>query len=310
MNSGREFATADYLHPETLAQVAGIDLRARLIVEGLMTGLHRSPYQGQAVEFAEHRQYTPGDDLRHLDWKVFGRTDKLYLKRYQQETNLDLILLVDGSGSMDYGSSTRSGHVWRKFDHATSIAAVLAYQALLQQDRVGLIVFADRVLDMIRPSGARDQWRSIITALGTQPVNAETQIERVADEALSLINRRALVVVLSDLFESIDALGAALARLRFQQHDVVLFQTLDAHELQFPFEAPTRFVGLESEGRLDLDPRALRTAYLEQVEQHVGSVSESARRFGFDHEVIDTSQPIGPVLSHYLARRNARLKML
>ena len=308
MNSGSDFATTDYLHPDTLAQVAGLQLRARLIVEGLMTGMHRSPYQGQAVEFAEHRQYTPGDDLRHLDWKVFGRTDKLYLKRYQQETNLDLVLMVDGSGSMAYGSPTRRGHAWRKFDHATSIAAALAYLALQQQDRVGLIVFADRTLDVIRPSGARGQWRSIITSLSAQPVEPPTQMERVTDEAMSLIQRRALVVILSDLFEDIDTISAALARLRFRQHDVILLQTLDTNELNFPFQAPTRFLGLEHEGRLDLDPLALRTAYLEQMRAHTDAVGDAARRLGYQHEIIDTAQPVGPVLSHYLARRNARMK--
>jgi len=298
----------DYLHPDTLAQVAGIELRARLIVEGLMTGMHRSPYQGYSIEFAQHRQYAPGDDLRHLDWKVFGRTDKLYLKQYQQETNLDLALIVDASGSMAYGSPTRRGESWRKFDHATAAAAALAYLALHQQDRVGLIVFADRVLDRARPSGSHGQWRAVINALTAQPVDRPTQFRRVVDESLSVLTQKSLVVVISDLFDETGEAGlnSALARLRYRGHDVIVLQTMDHQELAFDFRVPTRFLGLEDEGRIDLDPKALREAYLEALQRHIDEVREVTRRYGYDHALVDTSQSLGPVLSEVLARRAAK----
>ena len=302
-----------YLHPETLAQLSSMELRARMIVEGVMTGMHRSPYQGYSVEFAQHRQYAPGDDLRHLDWKVYGRTDKLYVKQYQQETNLDLLLLVDASGSMRYGTNhgaagRRRGNLWRKFDHATALAAALAYLALQQQDRVGLAVVADRVLDVIRPSNARGQWRLIVEALSGQPVEALTQLGRVFDEVQSLLGKRSLVVVVSDFFEDIDALSGGLARMRHHGHDVILLQTLDRDELTFPFRSAMRLLGLEGEGHVDLDPKALREAYLRALHDHIDAIRDAARRFQFDHELIDASQPLGPVLSRFLARRLSRMK--
>jgi uncharacterized protein (DUF58 family) len=299
----------DYLHPETLSQVEGIELRARHIVEGLMTGMHRSPYFGYSVEFAQHRPYTPGDDIRHLDWKVFARTDKLYLKQYQQETNLDLVLLVDASGSMSYGSELpNSRNRWRKFDHATSLAAALSYLSLQQQDRAGLIVFADRLVEMVRPSNARGQWRQIVQALSGQPVDQQTSMGRVFEEVLAKLHHRALIVVLSDFFDDAGELGAGLARLHHRRHDVMLLQTLDHAELTFPFTAPQRMLGLEDEGKLDLDPKALREAYLEEMDRHIRAVQRQARKFRYDHELLDTSQAVGPPLSHFLARRAARLK--
>jgi len=299
---------AAYLRPQTLAQVQGIELRARHIIEGLMTGMHRSPYQGFSIEFAQHRPYSVGDDLRHLDWKVFGRTDKLYLKQYQQETNLDLVLLVDASGSMSYGSETHEGKSWRKFDHATSLAAALSYLALQQQDRAGLYVFADRLLEAVRPSNSRGQWRSIVGALSMQPVSEPTDLGRVFDEVLAKLHQRSLIVILSDLFEASDALGAGLARLHHRRHDVMLMQTMDHAELTLPSSGAKRLLGLENEGKLDIDPRTLREAYLQEVRDHIEAIQARARRFHFDHELLDTSKDVGPPLSHFLARRAARLK--
>ncbi|MBI1369702.1 MAG: DUF58 domain-containing protein [Planctomycetes bacterium] len=309
MTPNVQHSAIDYLHPQTLSAVEGIELRARHIVEGLMTGMHRSPYFGYSVEFAQHRPYTPGDDLRHLDWKVFGRTDKLYLKQYQQETNLDLMLLVDASGSMRYGTKMgRRNQQWRKFDHATSIAAALSYLALQQQDRTGLIVFADKLLEVVRPSNARGQWRTIVKALSGQPVEAQTQMSHVFEQVISKLTHRTLVVILSDFFDDAAHVGAGLARLHYRRHDVMMLQTLDHAELTFPFATPQRLLGLENEGKLDLDPKALREAYLDELHQHIRALREEARRYRYDHELIDTTQDVGPPLSHFLARRAARLK--
>lgn len=299
---------SDYLLPSTLSQIEGIDLRARHIIEGVMTGMHRSPYFGYSVEFAQHRPYAVGDDIKHLDWKVFGRTDKLYLKQYLQETNLDLLLLVDASGSMNYGSTPGGGRHWRKYDHATSLAAALAYLALQQQDRTGLVVFADHLLDYVKPSSSRGQWRSIVAALQAQPVDKPTSFGRVFDEVLAKVHHRTLIVVLSDFFEDSALLGAGLARLHHRRHDVMLMQIMDHNELTFPFNAPRRLLGLENEGKLDIDPRALREAYLREVGGHLKAVREQSRRFQYDHELLDTHADVGPPLAHFLARRAARLK--
>lgn len=309
----------DYLHPETLAQVESIELRARMVVEGVMTGMHRSPYQGYSVEFAQHRPYVAGDDLKHMDWKVFGRTDKLYIKQYQQETNLDLMLLVDVSGSMDYGSKLPKGNqrakqqaargrIWRKIDHATVLAAALSYISLKQQDRVGLVVFADKILDVVKLSNARGQWRAIVDSLTTRTVDQPTHMGRMFDEVLGMMHQRSLFVVLSDLFDDDNSLNAAMARIFHRRHDMMLMQLLDYEELNFEFARPTRFLGLEEEGQLDLDPKSLRAGYLDELRKHIQSVSSQARRFHFEHEVVDTSLHIGPPLGHFLARRAAQMK--
>lgn len=330
--------SASYLDPQTLAAVGSLELRARMIVEGLMTGMHHSPYQGMSVEFAQHRQYSPGDDIRRLDWKVYGRTDKLYLKQYQKETNLDLVVLIDVSGSMSYASPQAGG--WRKYDHAAAIAAAMTYLALRQQDRVGLVLFAGRVLQIGRMSNSRDHWRSIIETLNaanprpgdsspgapqgatseavdpsgksapngsTRVVDdqTDTDLARVFDQVLAKLTQRSLLVLVSDLFDDPASIERAMARLHHRRHDLLVLQTLDPAERRFPFRSPTDFVGLEHEGRLGLDPAALRKAYLESLQAHLNQIEASARRFHFDHLVLDTAEPVGAPLSHFLARRAA-----
>ncbi len=308
-----------YLAPEILGQLAPFELRAKMIVEGVMSGMHRSPYQGMAVEFAEHRQYVPGDDLKHLDWKVYGRSDKLYIKQYQQETTLDVILLVDGSASMSYGSlgvktgwggteASRRRNVWTKFDHATAVAAAIAYLCLHQQDRVGLAVYADDVRTMVSRSSARGQWRRIVSALSVEPVQATTNLAKLADQIVSKITNRALFVIVSDLFDELESIRQALARFRHRRHDVILLQTLDRQELRFVFGEPAPFEGLEGEGIVRIDPRALRQGYIEALSRHVDEVGRIALGFGFDYHRLDTHESVGPALAYMLARRNVHIK--
>lgn len=322
-----ETATVNYLDPQTLAAVGTLELRARMIVEGLMTGMHRSPYQGFSVEFAQHRQYAPGDDIRHLDWKVFGRSDKLYLKQYQKETNLDLVLLVDTSGSMAYSSvgdkssasdAGRSGAAkptWSKYDHASCLAAAMAYLALHQQDRVGLVLFDETTRLSTRLSNSHDHWRGLVEALvSEQPQDSAannteedrpTDLGRVFDEILAKLQRRSIIVLISDLFDDPAVLENALARLHHRRHDLIVLQTLDPAELDFPFRSPADFMGLEGEGKLGLDPAAIRKAYLEVMQRHLNAVEQVTRRFRFDHLMLNTAAPIGPAMSHFLARRSA-----
>ena len=308
-----------YLAPETLAQLSPFELRAKMIVEGVMSGSHRSPYQGMAVEFAQHRQYVAGDDLKHLDWKVYGRTDKLYVKQYQQETNLDIILMIDASASMNYGSmpikknwggteASRKRHTWTKFDHATATATAIAYLCLHQQDRVGVCVYADEIKTLVGRSSGQGQWRRIINALSMHPVEAGTDIVKVTEQILGKITNRALFIFISDFFEDSESIRQALARFRHRKNDVVLLQTLDREEMQFSFTQPSPFEGLEGEGRLRIDPRALRKSYLDALEAHNKTVSKAALGFGFDYQRVNTHEPVGPALTHLLARRNAFIK--
>ena len=319
MAETKNIRAEQYLAPETLAQLSPFELRAKMIVEGVMSGTHRSPYQGMAVEFAEHRQYVAGDDLRHLDWKVYGRSDKLYIKQYQQETTLDVVLLVDASASMSYGSlavksgwggttASRRRTVWTKYDHATAVAAAIAYLCLHQQDRIGLVVFADEIRTIVARSGTRPQWRRIVNALSGEPVEATTNLAKVTDQVVSKISNRALFVIISDLFDDLESIRQALARFRHRRHDVIVLQTLDREEMRFRFSQPAPFEGLEGEGKVRIDPRALRTGYLEALSNHIDAVSRIALGFGFDYHRLDTHESVGPALTHLLARRNVQSK--
>lgn len=315
-----------YLHPQTLARLASFELRAKLIVEGLASGQHRSPFQGFSVEFAQHRPYVSGDDLRHLDWKVYGRSDKLHLKQYQQETNLDLLVLVDASGSMNYGSrsfeeasgvgrklSPDGRANWTKFDHATALAAALSYITLKQGDRVGLIVFADTVRAAVKRSSSQGTWRQIVSALSGHPTNPDnrhrkTDLRRAVDQVLSKVTNRCIVALVSDFFSDIQDVRDTLARVRHRGHDLMAFQVLDRAEMTFDFREPAPFEGFEGEGRLRIDPRAIRQAYLDAINEHVSLVEKSVRAFGFDYQRVNTHDWLGPPLASFVARRNAQIK--
>ena len=310
-----------YLHPATLARLKSFELRAKMIVEGIMSGQHRSPYQGFSVEFAQHRPYVAGDDVRHLDWKVFGRTDKLYLKQYQQETTLDLIVMVDSSGSMNYGSrafaeasgtgqlrSPRGDLNWTKFDHATALAAALSYITLHQGDRAGLVVYADAIRAMVNRSSAMGTWRQVVGALSTHPVDQETNIGRAIDQTLAKITNRCLIAIISDFYTDPEQIRAAFARVRHRGHDLIAFQIVDRDEAEFNFTQTTPFLGLEGEPMLRVDPRALRSAYLEAFNSHAEKVEKTAQGFGFDFQRVNTHDWLGPPLSVFIARRLAQMK--
>lgn len=314
-----------YLHPQTLARLGTFELRAKMIVEGVMSGMHRSPYQGFSVEFAQHRPYVPGDDIRHLDWKVFARSDKLHLKQYQQETSLDLMILLDASGSMRYGSrafeeASGAGHSlspdgrahWSKFDHATAVAAALAYITLRQGDRVGLTIFADEIRAAVKRSSAQGTWRQIVGALATHyqatAHDSPTDIARVVDQALAKVSNRCLIALISDLFTDPEEVRAALARVRHKRHDVIIFQVLDRAETEFDFADAAPFEGLEGEARLRVDPRAIRAGYLRAMNSHLEAVEKIARGFGFDYQRVSTHDWLGPPLAAFIARRNAQMK--
>ena len=301
-----------YLAPETLAQLGPFEVRAKRIAEGVMSGMHRSPYQGLAVEFAEHRQYVPGDPVRHIDWKVFGRSDKLYLKRFQQETNLDVHVLVDASGSMRFGTlglkhgwgGTRAGGVrWSKFDHATATAAALSFLALSQRDRVSVSMFGPGITASTRCSNAQGHWRSVVQCLATHAVEGKADLVRSVDELLARTQHRGLVVLVSDFLIPAAQVRETLARLRHRGHDVILVRTLDRMELRFDLSDEAPFEGLEGEQAVEVDARAVRDAYLRVLDEDERALERAVRGFGFDLVRLDTHDSVGPALAALLARR-------
>ncbi|MFT3787225.1 MAG: DUF58 domain-containing protein [Tepidisphaeraceae bacterium] len=297
-----------YLDPRTLAKAQALELRARNIVEGLLTGMHRSPYQGSSVEFAQHRQYVAGDDTRHLDWRVYGRSDRLYIKQFQEETNLPLMLVVDASQSMGFGSvagrqQAPYGEVWTKFDHATSIAAILSYMAIRQQDSVGLAIFDQTLSRFFKPSNAPTQWKLVVEELTHVPKWNKTDTGKILDQVAEKLTHRSLIVVMSDFFDDLSSIKRGLRHLRYRKHEVIMLQVLDRQELTFPFEEITKFKGLEELGELLTEPRGLRDAYLEQLNAATDELKRICRGMGIDYTQFDTAEPLDAQLAGFLATR-------
>jgi uncharacterized protein (DUF58 family) len=301
-----------YLDPRTLARISGLDLRARLIVEGLMAGMHRSPYQGISVEFAQHRPYVQGDEIRHIDWKVFGKTDKIYLKQYLQETNLHLICIVDASESMGYGTVAASGEgqgaVWTKYDHATAIAASLAYMAIQQQDSVGLAIFDQMLSRYFKPSNSPAQWKLVVNELQQVPRWNKTSTGKILDQLAEKLTHRSLLVILSDFFDDLESIRQGLRHLRYKKHEIMIFQILDPAEIEFPFEDVTLFKGLEEQGQLLTEPRALRDGYLEQLRNFTEELKKTCRGMNIDFQRYSTRDSLDVALSQFLANRAASMK--
>ena len=304
-----------YLDPRTLARISGLDLRARLIVEGLMTGMHRSPYQGISVEFAQHRPYVQGDDIRFVDWKVLARSDKVYLKQYQEETNLHLICVVDASESMGFGTVEERSEVggqssgrWTKYDCATAIAASLSYLAIQQQDSVGLAIFDAALHHYFKPSNSPGQWRTVVQELQKVPRLAKTSTGKVLDQLAEKLTHRSLIVVLSDFFDDLAGIRSGLRHLRNKKHEMIVFQVLDPAEIEFPFEEVTKFKGLEAGGELLTEPRALRAGYLEQLRLHTNELKKICRGLNIDFQQVNSGEALDVVLSNFLATRAASIK--
>jgi uncharacterized protein (DUF58 family) len=298
-----------YLDPRTLARISSLDLRARLIVEGLMTGMHRSPYQGASVEFAQHRPYVAGDDIRHVDWKVLGKTDRVYLKQYIEETNLHLICVVDASESMAYGTVTGEDNAtWTKYDHATAIAASLSYMAIQQQDSVGLAVFDRELKKYLKPSNSPAQWKTITQELTLVPRLAKTGTGAVLDQLAEKLTHRSLIVILSDFFDDIEGIKQGLRHLRYKKHESMVFQILDPMEIDFSFQDVTLFKGLEEMGELLTEPRALREGYLEQLNAFTDELKRMCRGMHVDFTRMSSGEALDVTLSSFLATRSASMK--
>lgn len=300
MNESRK-----YFDPRNLAKLKGLRLRARHLVEGFLAGLHRSPHRGFSIEFAEHREYVPGDDLRYLDWKVFGRTDKFYLKQFEDETNLIVYFVVDVSESMTYRSTDTP---LSKLEYAQSLAAALAWLVLQQQDAVGLTLYDAVVRSSLAPAGGRGQLENVLTLLESVPPGAATASGPVFHELAERFRKRGLVIILSDILEEAEAVVTGLKHFRHRGHDVILLQVLDRSEVEFPFDDATRFVGLESTPTVEADPRGLRDAYRAQVEAHLRQLETQCRQLGMDYQRMLSDEPLDATLFRYLATRMQRVR--
>jgi len=294
-----------YLDPKTLAKISSLDLRARLVVEGYISGMHRSPYHGFSIEFAQHRQYVQGDDIRHIDWKVFGRTNKYYIKQYEEETNLVCMIVVDCSESMTYKSPQSP---MSKHDYAISIAAALSYLALKQRDSAGLALFDEQITSYLRPSNHPSQWKAVINELEGSTGPSKTTINKVLDELAERLKRRTLIILISDFFDQLDNIASGLKRLRYRNNEIILCHIMDHAELKFPFRGPSLFQGMEDGGKLLSEPRALRRKYLEEVRLFIDELRKICRELRLDYELYDTADPLDVALSTYLAGRNAGIR--
>jgi uncharacterized protein (DUF58 family) len=292
-----------YLDPHVLAQVQGLDLRARLVVEGYLSGIHPSPYHGFSVEFAQHREYVPGDDIKHVDWKVYARTERYFLKQHEDETDVACWLLLDVSESMGYGSGPLT-----KYDLAAVTAASVAHLVLRQRDRVGLITFDDRIRDFVRPSSQHANLNEIIRALDRGVHGRTTRLGAILHEIAERLDRRGLVILFSDLFDNVDEVQSGLQHLRHEGHEAILFHVLDAAELDFPFQEPTLFRGMEGLQDLAADPLSLRRIYLSKLSAFVAGVDRGCREHQIDYVQMRTDAPLGEALSRYLAHRPRKRK--
>jgi uncharacterized protein (DUF58 family) len=289
---------SSYLSPATLARLGTLELKARTIVEGFLTGLHRSPFKGFSVEFAEYRQYLPGDDLATLDWKVFARTDRHFIKKYEEETNLDCYILVDVSASMGYGS----GEV-TKFQYASYLAAALAYLMHRQRDAVGLIAFDDKIVKMLSPSARAGHLSALLITLDRLKLGALTNVAKPLNHLAEAIHKRGLVVLISDLLDEPERVLEGLKHFRYRGTEVIVFQVLDSAELRFPFEQAARFRDLETRDEVLAVPSAVRTQYLEAVTQLQERYRRELRLAGIDYAILDTSVPLDTALMAYLMTR-------
>ena len=288
-----------YLDSKTLDKIKRLDFRARLVVEGFITGQHRSPYNGFAVEFATHREYTPGDDTRHIDWKVWSKTDRLYIKEYEEETNLKCTFILDASKSMAYGPG------WSKFDYAATAVASLAYMLQQQQDAVGLVTFDTQVGKNLPPSSHPSHLKLMLHEMEHLTPDNKTDVHDVFPKLAQQTKQRGLICIFSDLFVPTETLADALQQFRLRKHEVVVFHIMHEDELKFPFDDNTLFKGMETEAQLHAEPRALKRSYLEAMERFRESVRSTCAAAGIEYVPMSTADPLDVVLASYL---NFRLK--
>ncbi len=289
-------------NPAELASFGRLELIARQLVEGLMMGRHRSPFKGSSVEFVEHRDYYPGDEIRHIDWRAYGKTGRYYVKEFEDETNLRAHLLVDVSASMAY-----AGRHVSKFQYARMLAASLAWLLLSQRDSIGLVTFDSKVREQLKPSSNRDAFRRITEILEATTPGAESSMADVLESILPSIRRRSMLILISDCLDDIERLRKALQRCRHDRHEVIIFRIVAPEEEEFPFDRPTQFRNLEDlDQRLLVDPARLRKEYLRQYNEFSKTLKKDCGSIGVDCRRLLTNEPIQIALGHWLAERMAQ----
>ncbi len=296
--------SATYLNPEVLARIVPLGLRAQRVVEGAMSGLHRSPLHGLSVEFADYRDYTPGDDLKRLDWRAYARSNRFYIKRYEEETNFRATILVDASASMRYGRAAARGEGgFTKFDYAATLAASLAVLCLKQRDAVGLALFDEVERTWLRPSAVQSQLTKILDTLESAKPDRTTDLGFVLNKVAAQINARGVVVLISDLLCDLDQLYEGLGRLQFGGHDIMIFHVLDREELELPFNDSVLFRDIEGSEELFAEPWAFRQAYQRAMCEFIDEAGNRCRTAGIDYTQLTTSDDMGEALSKYLHQR-------
>lgn len=292
---------ARFLSPDILARIDSLELVARTVVEGFIAGLHRAPFTGFSTEFAEYRQYMPGDDLRHLDWRLLGRTDRYFIKKYRGDTNAQCHLLIDASRSMGYATTGVT-----KLQYAQFLAASFAYLASRQQDAVGLFAFDEAVRVHVPARSRSGQLRTILGHLSTLRPDRETKASRMLHEAAESITRRSIVVVISDFYDEPEAIISALQHLRFKGNDVIVFHVLDRNEVEFDFGELVLLEDAETQELLSVVPEVMADGYRAAVRRHVETLRESAAINRIDYELLATDQPLDSALFSFLSGRGKR----
>jgi uncharacterized protein (DUF58 family) len=288
-----------FLHPATIARISRLDLRARQVVEGFITGMHKSPFFGHSVEFVQHREYVPGDDVRHVDWKVWSKTDRYYIKQFEEETNLRSTIVLDVSESMHYGRGPLN-----KYEYACSVAACLGYLLLRQQDSVGLVTFDSGVRQVVPARSSQNHIDSLVKAMDVSRPREKTDIEKILRRVTETITARGMIILISDLLVDRGPLFRGLEMLCHRRHDILAFHLLDDDELTFPFAGTTRFEGMEELPQLVCDPRALRDGYMEALEEYLVEVRRGCTRLGIDYALVRTGDYMDAVLSKFLHYRD------
>jgi uncharacterized protein (DUF58 family) len=292
------------LDPRALQKIGSMELVAQQVMDGYVQGLHRSPHVGFALDFAQHRQYVPGDDIKRLDWRVYAKSERYYIKQYEVSTNLRAHLVLDASGSMKYRGAADA---MSKFRYAQFLAAALAYLVLHQQDSAGLVTFDTKIREILPSRSAPSQLMRILQTLdGTQPAG-ESALAPILHETADRITRRGMVIIISDLFDQAEPLVEALHHLRHKRHEVLLLQVMANDEIEFPFRQWSLFEDLERPGeRLKLDPAMMRTVYLENLANHMKTLRAAFSKLHVNHVLLNTSKPLDDALIQYLAARNGR----
>lgn len=291
-----------YLKPEVVRQVKRLDLRAKFIVEGFLSGLHASPFHGFSVEFSEHRRYTPGDDLATIDWTVYARTDRFYVKKFEAETNLTGYLVMDLSASMDY----THGQELTKFEYGICLAAALTYLMIHQSDSVGLITFDAKVRASLPPRSRRSQLSAILALLAKARPTGTTDVATALHQTAAMIRQRSLVILFSDLLTDTEPVLRGLHHLRHRGHDIIVFHILDAAEVEFPFHGMVEFLDKETPQRMTIDADGIRKEYLAALEEFRGQYQRECRLAGIDYVPLHTGMQFDRALTEYLIGRQHR----